>query len=290
MNIARNPDITTQPAYQNNAGAAGGQYTEYKLKDAAARKAAVEMVRKVTAPDSFVARALRVITGNGGSKIFETITGQDGLTFGVKDFTSGGLLPLVELIEKRHPGAVKQAFGADTRVLENGWLATHTSARNDHGLVALAEVRIGLDRILCDARFYDEQLDRFVAEAVEPTLKKFEDRKYVREFSLAAMIGAANSGGSGGLEKWLSQAETKTGSKNEEVVIPEFMRIYTMRDAGDKVTATQDLLAKVFGDKQGELPDWDSLGHSGRRLRWLAEYFSWKSGQAFVELGSFGSP
>jgi hypothetical protein len=288
--LARNPDITTKPVYWNNSNASGGQYTEYKLKDAAARKKAVEMVRKVTATDSFVARTLRVITGNGGSKIFETITGQDGLTFGVKDFTSGGLLPLLELIEKHHPGAVKAAFSDQTHVLEKGWLDRQTSSRNDHGLVALSEVRVGLDRILCDVRFHDEQLDRFVAEAVEPTLKKFKDRKYVREFSLAAMIGAANSGGPGGLEKWLSQAEKKTGSEKEELVIPEFMRIYTMRDASGKVTATQDLLDKVFDSKQGKLPDWDSLGHSGRRLRWLAEYFSWKSGKEFLKLGSFGSP
>jgi hypothetical protein len=288
--LARNPDITTKPTYQDNAAASGGQYTEYKLKDAAARKAAVEMVRKVTATNSFVARTLRVITGNGGSKIFETITGQDGLTFGVKDFTSGGLLPLLELIEKHHPGEVKAAFGDQTHVLEKGWLDKHASTRNDHGLVALPEVRVGLDRILCDVRFHDEQLDRFVAEAVEPTLKKFNDRKYVGEFSLAAMIGAANSGGPGGLEKWLAQAEKNTGSKKEEAVIPEFMRIYTMRDASGKVTATQDLLDKVFRDKQGKLPDWDSLGHSGRRLRWLAEYFSWKSGNKFEKLASFGSP
>lgn len=287
---ARNPEITTKPAYRNNPTASGGQYTEYKLKEAAARQGAVAMVRKVTAADSFVARTLRVVTGNGGSKIFETITGQDGLTFGVKDFTSGGLLPLLELIEKHHPGAVKAAFSDQTRVLEKGWLEKQTSSRNDHGLVALSEVRIGLDRILCDVRFHDEQLDRFVAEAVEPTLKKFNARKYVREFSLAAMIGAANSGGPGGLEKWLSQAEKKTGSKKEEVVIPEFLRIYTMRDATGKVTATQDLLDKVFHDKQGKLPHWDSLGHSGRRLRWLAEYFPWKSGKDFKKLGSFGSP
>lgn len=286
---ARNPDITTEPNFRNVAEPAGSQYTEYHLKDSAVRKHAIAEVQKATGPNSFVARSLRVITGNGGSKIFETVTGQDGLTFGIKDFTSGGLLPLLQLIENHHPGAVKAAFGPDTPVLKSGWLAARTSAVNDHGLIALKDVRVGLDRILSNPQYFDEQLERFVKEAVDPSLKKFHDRNYRREFTLASMVGVANSGGAGGLERWLAQAEKNTKSKKEETVIPELMRIYTMRDAGSKTTATQDLLDKVFRGKTGALPDWDSLGHSGRRLRWLAEYFSWSKGKDFEELGSFGA-
>ena len=286
----RKPEIGTEPAYRNTVKPSGGQYTEYKLKDSEIRKHAVTEVRQVTGADSFVSRTLRVITGNGGSKLFETITGQDGLTFGIKDFTSGGLLPLLKLIEQRHSGAVTEAFGPDTQVLKGGWLAARTSALNDHGLVAIKEIRVGLDRILSDPRYHDEQLDRFVKEAVEPTLEKFRDRKYRREFTLAAMIGAANSGGPGGLERWLSQAEKNSGSKKEDTVIPEFMRLYTVRDAdaGAELKATHDLLSKVFQGKTGKLPDWDDLGHSGRRLRWLAEYFSWVNGKDFKDLGAFG--
>ena len=287
---ARNPDIGTEPRYQDTAKPSSAQYTEYKLRDSDIRAYAVAEVRQVTDSDSFVARTLRVITGNGGSKIFETITGEDGLTFGIKDFTSGGLLPLLQLIEKNHPGAVKDAFGQQTSVLKDGWLAAHTSDLNDHGLVAIKEVRVGLDRILSDPRFHDEQLERFINEAVEPSLKKFQDRKFRREFTLAAMVGAANSGGPGGLEHWLSQAEKNTDSEKEEVVIPEFMGIYTMRDANDssQLKATHDLVDKVFHGKTGELPNWDNLGHSGRRLRWQAEYFSWSAAKDFTELGTFG--
>jgi hypothetical protein len=289
LSPVRTPDIRVEPTYREKAQPTGGQYTEYRLKEAEERKKAVADVRRVTGPDSFVARALRVITGNGGSKNFLTITGQDGLTFGIKDFTSGGLLPLLQLIETNHHGAVEAAFGKDTPVLSRNWLKARTSPLNDHGLITIAEVRVGLDRILGDSRFYDEQLERFSAEAVMPSLRKFRDRKYKREFTLAAMIGAANSGGPGGLEKWLARAEANTGSAKEEIVIPEFMRLYVMKDAGSKVAASQDLLDKVFHNKPGKLPDWNSLGHAGRRLRWLAEYFSWDSGLPFTELGKFGS-
>lgn len=286
----RNPDVVTDPTHKNKLNPKGGEYTEYKLKEPAVREFAVAEARAVTGKGSFVARILRVITGNGGSKIFETITGQDGLTFGIKDFTSDAVLPLLQLIEKNHPGAVKEAFGDQTQVLSNGWLAARKSKINDHGLVALKEIRLGLDRILSDPRYHDEQLERFVKEAVDPTLGVFKGKKYVREFSLAAMIGAANSGGAGGLNRWLSEAEEKTGSKAEETVIPEFVRIYTMRDARDdaQAQATRDLLDKVFKAKAGALPDWSRLGHSARRLRWQSEYFSWADGKRFEELGTFG--
>jgi hypothetical protein len=288
---ARNPDIVTDPTHRNKPAPTGGEYTEYKLKEASVREYAITEVRVVTGKKSFVARTLRVITGNGGSKIFETITGQDGLTFGIKDFTSDAVLPLLQLIEENHRGAVKEAFGDQTKVLENGWLAARKSKVNDHGLVALKEIRLGLDRILSDPRYHDEQLERFVKEAVNPTLEVFKGKKYVREFSLAAMIGAANSGGAGGLNRWLSEAERNTRSTAEAVVIPEFMRIYSMRDARNDAQrqATGDLLDKVFKGKAGKLPGWDELGHSARRLRWLAEYFSWANAKAFEGLGDFGA-
>ena len=287
---ARKPNIGAEPTYRNTSEPCGGHYTEYELKDSGARKYAVAEVRQVTAADSFVSRTLRVIIGNGGSKTFGTITGQDGLTFGIKDFTSGGLLPLLKLIEQRHPSAVKEAFGPETQVLTSGWLPARTSALNDHGLLAIKEIRVGLDRVLSNSRYHNEQLDRFVKEAVEPSVDKFRERNYRREFTLAAMVGAANSGGPGGLERWLSQAEKNTGSKKEDTVFPEFMHIYTVRDvdAGAELKATHDLLGKVFQGKPGRLPKWDDLGHSGRRLRWLAEYFFWSSGADFKDLGAFG--
>src|SRR4051812_22141862 len=73
--FGREPDITTDPAYRNNSNPSRDEYTQYKLKDASARNYALSEVQRVIAPNSFVARTLRVITGNGSSKVFETITG-----------------------------------------------------------------------------------------------------------------------------------------------------------------------------------------------------------------------
>jgi hypothetical protein len=286
---ARSPHIDQEPNFNHKDHPSGNEYTEYKLKEEHVRAHAIDEVRAVTGAGSFIARSLRVITGNGGSKIFETITGEDGLTFGIKDFTSDGLLSLLHLIEKNHPGVVKRAFGENTKVLEDGWLAAHKSKINDHGLIDIAEVRRGLNVILCDPEFHSEQLERYKAESVDRVLDIFKNRGYEREFTLAAMIGAANSGGSGGLKEWLAEAEERVGTKDEKRVIPEFMRIYALRDAKpNQVSATDDLIAKVFHGKTGSLPDRNKLGHSGRRLRWLAEYFSWSKADRFTELGAFG--
>lgn len=286
----RSPGIEIAPKYSTKASPKHSEYTDYALKESEARKIAIEQVRSFTGAKSVLARSLRVITNNGESKIFETITGQDGLTFGIKDFTSGGLLPLLKLIEKNHPGSIHAAFGSGTQVLKGGWIKERISDKNDHGLVALKEIRLGLDQILSNPDYFDEQLERYVKEAVDPTIEKFKARGYKREFSLAAMIGAANSGGSVGLERWLKQAEKKTQSTQEEVVMPEFMSIYALRDAetDEKVKATKDLLDKVFHGKTGELPGLSKLGHSGRRLRLLAEFFSWSPAVEFKELGAFG--
>ena len=43
-------------------------------------------VRSVADANTFIGRALLVITRGGDSKNFEEITGQDGLTFGITDF------------------------------------------------------------------------------------------------------------------------------------------------------------------------------------------------------------
>jgi hypothetical protein len=286
---ARFPNINEGPKFRDKDHPSGGEYTEYKLKEKDVRAHAIDEVRAVTGSGSFIARSLRVITGNGGSKIFETITGEDGLTFGIKDFTSDGLLPLLKLIETNHPGAINGAFGENTKVLQEGWLAARKSKINDHGLIDIAEVRRGLDVIFSDPQFHGEQLERYKTESVDRVLGIFKERAYEKEFTLAAMVGAANSGGIGGLEKWLAKAHDKIGSSDEEKIVPEFVRIYALRDAeSSRVKATNDLIEKVFHGKAGSLPDWDELSHSGRRVRWLAEYFSWGEGDRFSELGSFG--
>jgi hypothetical protein len=96
----RTPDISTHPQH---AGGAASQYTEYKLRSLEDRKQARADVLRVAGNRSFVSKTLLIISRHGASKNFVTITGEDGLTFGTKDFISGSLLPLVEAVEVRVP-------------------------------------------------------------------------------------------------------------------------------------------------------------------------------------------
>ena len=61
-----------------------------------------------------------MISNYGSSKKFETITGEDGLTFGVKDFTSGEQF----LIFATAKGTVKKtALSAYSNIRQNGIIA-----------------------------------------------------------------------------------------------------------------------------------------------------------------------
>jgi hypothetical protein len=136
----RRPDINVQP----NAKKA---YTIYTLASPQAYKNQIAGVEHATGNNSFVSRVLRVINNRGQSK--DTIIGEDGLTFGIKDFTSGGVYKLLKLIDERYPGEVKATFGSFAAfALNAGWLDRHTSKQDDHGLVAERQLRVGLDRIL----------------------------------------------------------------------------------------------------------------------------------------------
>ncbi len=55
-----------------------------------------------------------MLSRNGTSKNFETITGQDGITFGVKDFaTDGGVLSFMRGLKKSHPKQMLASFGEE---------------------------------------------------------------------------------------------------------------------------------------------------------------------------------
>jgi hypothetical protein len=236
-----------------------------------------------------------MISNYGLSKKFETITGEDGLTFGIKDFTSGGVLPLLQLVNQQDSKAVSRAFGPAMapNVLSLAWFGAHSSAHDDHGLVAIRDFRVGLDQILDNRALHGAQLQRYRKESVEPSLAAFKKRGFRLEFSLAAMIGVANSFGAGsegagnGMIGRLDKAAA--GGRDEATAMREFVAAYAMRDAknSSQRAATARLLKIGFGDAAGKLPSQDELSHSGRRILLLFQIFPWKDQKAYSGLGNF---
>jgi hypothetical protein len=290
----RNPSIDTEP------GHAKGGITEYKL-EGSEKKAAVEDVTRIAGNNNFISRLLLMITNYGESKNFYTITGQDGLTFGIKDFTGGGLTPLMALIQERYPGDVEAAFGKEwaNRVLDKVWTNQWTNkdaerkglTKDDKGLVTIREVRIGLDRILTSPRYRGAQLERFREETVEPMRRLFDEKKYQLEFSLAALAGVANSFGpasENGARGRLERAEKRAASGDEKEVIKQFVGDYVMRDAKtpEQRHAANKLLETGFGG--GDVSKIHKLAHSGRRFRLAFVIFPWKDQATFDgDLGEF---
>ena len=101
---------------------------------------------------------------------FVTITGQDGLTWGIKDFISDSVNPLFTKLDAAWPDVIAAVFGdhAD-EIRSKHWIKEHTDEHNDRGLVTIQWLRRGLDEILCDRRFHGLQLHQFIAEAVAPS-------------------------------------------------------------------------------------------------------------------------
>jgi hypothetical protein len=285
--IARKPPIDSDPASK--------QFTTYDFANNADRERAVAEIRSVTGNGSFISRSLLVISNNGLSKKFETITGEDGLTFGVKDFTSGGVFPLLQLINQQNPEAIETAFGSFTpNVLDRKFLDANTSSRDDHGLIAIREFRKGLDQILTDRALHGAQLQRYRMESVEPALAAFNKREFQTEFSLAAMIGVANSFGPGsegsgkGMIGRLDKAKEIVGSDDEGQIMRAFVEAYALRDADESRRAATERLVQIgFGDTSGNLPSQDELAHSGRRVLLLFQIFPLKEQRPFTELGNF---
>lgn len=282
----RTPDIGHAPTH---AGEGSRHYTQYKLRDQADREAARENVRRVAGNHSFVSKCLLIITRHGGSKQFITITGQDGLTWGIKDFISVSVHPLLSKLDAAWPGVIDAIF--DNRadeVRDEQWLESHTIKRNDEGLVAIDWLRRGLDQIVCDRRFHGLQLHEFVREAVTPSREVFDEAGFGLAFSLAAMIGVANSFGARGMRRRLDTARDEAGSgAGEAEIIERFCAAYAKRDDDGHEADTRRLLRRGFGDESGPLPDPDDLGHSGRRIRELFLLFPWGDQEPFSELGDF---
>jgi hypothetical protein len=284
--IRRNPTIDTPPLHP---GGGPSQYTEYKIASAADREAVRQDVLRVAGNGSFVSRCLLVISRQGSSKNFVTITGEDGLTFGIKDFISDSVRSLLLDMEKRAPGTLTTVFGSHADdVVDAKFLAQHTDKATDRGLIGIGWLRVGIDQVLCDRRFHGVQLRKFVEEAVRPSLDTFEQAGFQLAFSAAAMVGVANSFGAGGMVNRLARARKNVGgSAGEAKIIRRFVQDYALRDAEDHAPATDSLLRHGFGDEAGALPSPDALGHSGRRIRELFAIFPWKQQETFVTPGDF---
>lgn len=286
MTYLRKPTIATDPIHPGSSGS----YTEYRPSEASERARIAADVRAVL-NDSFIARCLKVITRNGESKNFETITGEDGLTFGIKDFISDTVPNLIGKLRDQSPELLSEVFGEhrDAAVSQT-WLRAHTSKKNDEGLVGIRWFREGLDRLLCERGLHGLQLELFREETVAPSVAICRDKDWHLEFTLAALSGVANSFGGSGTRTLVRKAEAAAGNRaGEREVIRELVEIYALRDAGTSGhEATVRLLRRGFGDEAGALPTADDLKHSGRRVLALFQVFPWQTQSHFGEdLGTF---
>ena len=144
---SRNPALDVQPKYSGTSN-----YTSYKPQPPERVR---DEVLRVSSNGSFMSRCLRVITREGRSKNFETITGEDGLTFGITDFaTDGGIKEFMKIVSKYFPREFEPAFGTNAdNLLDDSWIKNNNSGGNgkkakDNGLIKFLWLRKGLDRIL----------------------------------------------------------------------------------------------------------------------------------------------
>jgi hypothetical protein len=127
----RNPDINTAPSH---ACEGPNSYTQYRLREAADREAARADVVRVASSGSFVSKCLLMITRQGSGKQFLTITGQDGLTWGIKDFISDSMHPVLRKLDATWPDVIDAVFGEHAdKVRSKDWLVEYADKRNDRG-------------------------------------------------------------------------------------------------------------------------------------------------------------
>lgn len=282
----RKPPLSVSPQHPGTS-----QYTIYEPQPAERVR---EVVLRVSSNGSFISRCLRMITREGVSKNFETITGQDGLTFGVTDFASdGGVHEFMKLMQTFYPKEFEAAFGDQgINLLNAAWIKKHNAGghgknANDNGLITFLWVREGLNRLLTNHRLYGLQLEYFKRGKVDPSLKLFEQHGFTREFTLAAMIGVANSMGSGGMRKSLTEAikhTPGTGIERERAIVKRLLERYVLTDPHPG-PADKELLENAFAGKTGL--NEAGLGHRGRRAFMIFKLFPLATDRPFSGLGDF---
>lgn len=285
---ARVPPLDTPPKYPGTS-----QYTVYKPQPASRVQQAV---LQACNNGSFVSRCLRVISRVGQSKNFETITGQDGLTFGITDFaTDGGVAEFMELVFDRAPDSFKIAFnGYVDNLLDRHWIKANNgggngNSANDNGLIKFEWLRKGLDLILTNPELRPVQLENFHRGKVEPSLIKFQSEGYALEFTLATMIALANSLGASGMRKALESAIEGVGNLGdgtEPAVARALLERYIFGDPHPGMNDTK-LINAAYSNAQ--LPAESGLGHRGRRAYWLFKVFPPASSKPFTDLGEFAA-
>ena len=252
---------------------APGDVTDYSPADG--DRLAADVLR-VSSNGSFVSRVLRVITRNGRSKHFEMLTGQDGLTFGVTDFAAGSVASFFRAAASAYPDDFTAAFGArGATLLDAAYVARENGGRHEwdnRGLIRHEWVRVGLAEILAAEHFRGLQLSRFVDGKVTPAHRAFRDAGLTAEWTLATMIGVANSFGASGMrDGFLRRAVEKadaqhlTGTARERAIAEDIAARYIGRDVDAEPNARKILAA--IRDPSAPIPSSDSgLGHRGRRM------------------------
>jgi hypothetical protein len=282
----RKPPLDQEPTPRGTK-----DFTDYKPQPP--ERVRDEVVR-VAGNGSFVSRCLLVVSRDGESKNFETITGQDGLTFGITDFaTNGGVHEFMRMLQKHYPDDFKAVFSEHAGdLLNENWIRKNNGGgkgikANNNGLIRQAWVRTGVDRILSDRRFHGLQLENFKRGKVTPSLERFEKEGFDYEFTLAAMIGVANSAGASGMRSFLDAAKKTVpdGAPDRELAIAKRMLLRYV--AGDPHPGADDLkyLGSVFDGKPPVTRP--VLGHRGRRVRELVEKFPLETPKKFERIGEF---
>lgn len=250
-----------------------GKVTDYSPSDD--DRLAADVLR-VSGNGSFVSRVLRVITRNGRSKHFEMLTGQDGLTFGVTDFAAGSVASFFRAAASAYPDDFAAAFGPrGATLLDPAYVARENGGRaewDNRGLIRHEWVRVGLAELLASEHFRGLQLSRFVDGKVEPSHRAFDAAGLTAEWTLATMIGVANSFGASGMrDGFLHRAVAKagaqqiTGAAREAFIARDIAERYIGRDVRDEPNARK--LLACIRDPAAPIPSSDSgLGHRGRRM------------------------
>ena len=270
-----------------------GDVTDYSPADA--DRLAADVLR-VSSNGSFVSRVLRVITRDGRSKHFEMLTGQDGLTFGVTDFAAGSVASFFRAAQSARPDDFAQCFGArGATLLDAAWVDRENGGRHEYdnrGLIRYEWLRTGLAQLLAAPNFRGLQLSRFVDGKATPSLRAFTAAGLTTEWTLAVMIGIANSFGAGGMrDGFLRRAVEKadalhlTGSARETAIAQDMAARYIGRDVDAEPNARKILAC--IRDPSALIPATDSgLGHRGRRMWEILRAFPDRA-RPFAALGTF---
>lgn len=270
-----------------------GKVTDYSPADA---DRLADDVLRVSSNGSFVSRILRVITRSGRSKHFEMLTGQDGLTFGITDFAAGSVSSFFRAAASGFPDDFARAFGPKAPLLtDSKWVEENNGGHHEwdnRGLIRHRWLREGLAELLAAEHLRGLQLSRFVEGKVTPSHRALVAAGLTAEWTLAVMVGIANSFGAGGMrDGFLRRAVEKadaqhlTGAARERFIAEDMASRYIGRDVKDEPNARKVL--EAIRNPAAPIPERDSgLGHRGRRV--------WETLRAFpdrarppTELGAF---